>query len=258
MALKISVITAVRNNVRTIADAIDSVASQSYPQREHVIIDGASTDGTVQLLEQHRHRLQALRSEPDTGVYDAFNKGVRLATGDVVCFLGADDFYESDDIFEQVAAAFAAGDVDIVYGDVVMVKSEDTSAVVRFYSSAPFTTERIARGFMPAHPSMFVRRSLFERLGLFDTSYRIAGDFHWVARALTAGKARYRHVPRTFVRMRLGGLSTRGLRSTVRITREIRRACRELGITTNYLRLLSRLPEKLLEYRRRPARSAAR
>jgi glycosyltransferase involved in cell wall biosynthesis len=253
--VKISVVTAVRNCRSTISDTLRSVAAQTYQPREHVVADGASTDGTLQVLEQHRHLIARLRSGPDRGIYDAFNKGLGLATGDVVGFLNADDLYEYPDALADVARVFGERDVDVVFGDVVVVKAADLNAVTRYYRSARFEPGRLSRGFMPAHPAMFVRRGVFERFGGFDDRYRIAGDFAWVARVLGAGRASFAYLPRVLVRMRQGGASTQGLRSTWRITREIRRACREAGIETSYARLLSRFPEKMLEFLRRPPSS---
>lgn len=250
--MKISVVTAVRNCRSTIADTLQSVAAQSHATREHVVADGGSDDGTLEILEQHRSQIARLRSGPDQGIYDAFNKGLELASGEIVGFLNADDMYEYPGVLADVAEAFAASDTEVVFGDVVLVRADDTSLVTRYYRSASFHPARIARGFMPAHPAMFVRRRVFEKFGGFDASYRIAGDFAWVARVLGAGRVPYTYLPKVLVRMRQGGISTRGLGSTIRITRELRRGCRDADIDTSYARLLSRFPEKLLELLRRP------
>jgi glycosyltransferase involved in cell wall biosynthesis len=252
LSMKISVITVAKNAAGTIQDTLRSVQAQDYPDVEHLIVDGRSTDATLTVVEKHGRHVARVVSEKDSGVYEAFNRGLKLASGDIIAFLNADDFYDSDQLLSQIAAQFQLHDVDVLFGDVLLVRADDTRSIVRYYSSRSFVPARLARGFMPAHPSMFVRRSVYDHFGGFNASYRIAGDFEWVARVFGHSPIRYRHLPKVFVRMREGGLSTRGIRSTVRITREIRRACSEQGIATNYLKLLSRFPEKMLEYYSRP------
>jgi glycosyltransferase involved in cell wall biosynthesis len=251
--MKFSIVTVVRNAADTIGDTLRSVAAQTYRDREHVVADGGSTDGTLEILEAEASRLGALQSKPDKGIYDGFNNGLALASGDVVAFLNADDFYEDERVLEDVERTFRETGADVVFGDVVLVRAGDLRDVVRFYRSGNFTRERLSRGFMPAHPSMFVRRALFERFGGFDTRYRIAGDFAWTAKVLGHPDVSFAYLPRVMVRMRHGGASTQGIRSTIRITREIRLACREAGIPTSYPRLLTRFPEKVMEYWKRPA-----
>lgn len=256
--MKISVVTAAKNAAATIRDTLLSVQSQTYADVEHVVVDGRSVDATLAIVKEHASRVSKVTSQNDSGIYEAFNRGLALTTGEIIAFLNADDFYETPDVLAKVAASFAKQDVDMLFGDVVLVRAEDVSSVVRYYRSGSFRPARLARGFMPAHPATFVRRSVYERCGGFNASYRIAGDFEWVARVFRSTPARYTYLPEVLVRMREGGLSTRGIRSTVRITREIRRACQEQGISTSYLKLLSRFPEKLLEYISRPAPAPSR
>ncbi len=251
--VRVSVITAVRNAHSTVEEALRSVNEQTHQDRQHVVIDGASTDGTFQLLQSHSHRLDVLISERDTGIYNAFNKGLRYVDGDIVAFLNADDCYAAPDVLSEVVGIFERDRVDMVFGDVAMVRASAPSVVVRQYSSRAFSPTRLSRGFMPAHPAMFVRRNVYEECGGFNESYKIAGDFEWVARVFMHRSPSYSYMPRMLVRMLYGGASTSGLRSTIEISREIRRACRETGIRTNYLRLMSRFPEKILEYFRKKA-----
>ncbi|PPD41670.1 MAG: glycosyl transferase [Methylocystis sp.] len=245
--MKFSVVTVCYNNVSTIADTLDSVARQSWADREHVIVDGASTDGTVALIEARADSCVSLVSAPDRGIYDAMNKGVARAAGDVICFLNADDFYADDGVLERVARLMEGGDLDAVLGDVSFFSPERPDKVIRRYDSGRFSPEKLGAGLMPAHPGMFMRREIFERVGPFRTDYRIAGDFEWIVRAFHDGRVRYRHVPEVFVRMRVGGVSTRGIGSTIVLNREILRACRENGVQTGVLRLLSKFPAKLTE-----------
>lgn len=220
MSLKISVVTAVFNRAGTVAEALASVQGQTWPQVEHVVIDGASTDGTLPILQAHRAQLAALVSEPDQGIYDALNKGIRRASGDVVGFLHADDVFESPDSLARVAAAFADPAVDAVYGDLVYVRQQDPTQVVRYWRAGPFVPGCLARGWMPPHPTFYVRRAVYERLGLFDTRFRIAADYESILRFLGPGGVRPAYLPQVLVRMRLGGISNRSLASMVRKSRE--------------------------------------
>ena len=246
--LTVSVVTVCYNSRETIADALESVRVQSWPHKEHIVVDGASTDGTLEVVERYREGLARLVSEPDEGLYDAMNKGVRLASGDVVCFLNADDVYAGPEVLAQVARIMAEKDLDAVYGDAEFVGRQGGCHTVRRYRSARFRPDRIGWGWMPAHPTLFLRRKLFDKYGLFRTDFRIAGDFELVARMFKGGDLRYLYLPRVLVRMRTGGVSTGGLRSRWRLNREVVRACRVNGIDTNVWKVVSKYPFKILEY----------
>lgn len=240
----ISVVTAVFNGRETIASTIDSVAAQSYPGKEHVIQDGASTDGTLDVVRQTASEIVRVHSEPDRGIYDAFNRGLARCSGDVITFLGSDDCYAHAEVLKRVAAAFADESVDVVFGDVRFVRRD--GRVVRRYDSRRFRPSRLSWGVMPAHTATFVRRRIYDMVGGFDPSFRIAGDYEWFLRAF-ARPIRYVHLPETLVRMQTGGISTSGPAATWTITREFHRACRANRVRTSYARLLSRLPRKALE-----------
>ena len=246
--MRISVITVAYNSAATLARTLRSVAEQSHADVEHILIDGGSTDGTADLLRDGSHRLCHVVSEPDRGIYDAMNKGLRLASGEVVAFLNADDHYAHADALAHVAAAFEQAPLDAVLGDVAFFQPQAPQRLVRRYRSDRFNPRAIGWGWMPAHPSLFVRRQVFAQAGAFKTDYRIAGDYEWVARAFGAGALRYRHLPEVLVHMQTGGISTRGWRNTVLLNQEVMRACRENGIATNWFKLLSKYPAKLLEY----------
>jgi glycosyltransferase involved in cell wall biosynthesis len=246
--MKVSVITACLNRRDTIADALRSVRSQRGADIEHIVVDGGSTDGTLELLEQHRASLAKLVPGPDQGIYDALNKGVAAATGEIIGFLHSDDVFARDDIVSTVAGRMQADSLDALYGDVAFIRGDDFEHIVRVYSSRRFSPARIAWGWMPAHPALFVRRAVYRARGAFKTDYRIAADFEFVARIFASGQLRYAYLPQVLVKMRLGGVSTRGWRSTLTLNREVLRACRENGIPTNYLKILSKYPAKLLEF----------
>lgn len=218
--IKVSVVTAVYNRQGTVAQALDSVLAQSYARIESVVVDGASTDGTMATLERYRPRLGTLVSEPDRGIYDALNKGLRLATGDVVGFLHADDLFADNDVITDIAARFEDPKVDAVYGDLVYVDAADTHKVVRLWAAGSFDPSLLQRGWMPPHPTLYVRRSVYERLGGFDTRYRIAADYDTVLRFFGAGGIKVAYVPRVLVRMRVGGISNRSLKTVWRKSME--------------------------------------
>jgi glycosyltransferase involved in cell wall biosynthesis len=248
--LKISVVTVVFNRRDTIEDALRSVASQGYGNVEHIVVDGGSRDGTMDVLNAYRDQIDVLVSEADRGIYDAMNKGVRLANGDVVAFLNADDVYAHDEVIAGVAKLMQLEHLDALLGDAAFFRPDDPLRRVRRYDSSRFSPKRIAWGWMPAHSALFLRREVFERVGAFRTDYRIAGDFEFIARAFWPGNLRYQHMPEILVNMRTGGISTSGWRNTLLLNREVLRACRENGIPTNLLKILSKYPAKLLEFLR--------
>lgn len=245
----ISVITVCFNSVETIARALQSVADQDFPQIEHIVIDGASNDGTLSVINEFKDHLAYVISEPDRGIYDAMNKGLALAKGDVICFLNADDYYDSSQVLSVVANQMREGQLDALVGDVGFFRKENIHRIVRHYRSDRFTPERLAWGWMPAHPALFMRRDVYKRVGYFKTDYRIASDYEYVVRAFcNQPSLRYIHLPTVLVRMQMGGVSTNGIQATIILNKEIIRACRENGLRTNYFKLLVKYPLKLLEF----------
>lgn len=246
--MKISVITAVFNRQQTIGRAIQSVQEQSYDDIEHVIIDGASTDGTLKVIEKNRAENSMIISEADNGIYDAINKGIRLSSGDVIGLMHSDDVYVSESVLSKVAKVFSDPLVDAVYGDVVFFRENEPEKHVRRYSSKRFSPAMLAWGLMPAHTSLFIRKRVFDRFGLYKTDYKIAADFEFVARIFSNGKLNAVYLPEVLVRMAIGGVSTGGLKNTLRLNQEVLRACRENKIRTNMLKILSKYPWKIMEY----------
>ena len=215
LTLKISVITAVFNNRKTISNSIESALSQAGVNVELIVIDGGSSDGTLDILHGYGDRLAVLVSEPDNGIYDALNKGIQQATGDLVGFLHSDDIFESSAVLAKVEAAFRDPAVDAVYGDLVYVRHDDVSQIIRYWKSGLYDYAALSRGWMPPHPTFYVRRSVYERLGGFDTRYRIAADYDAILRFLAVGKIRTAYIPEVLVRMRAGGISNRSLKTIV-------------------------------------------
>lgn len=244
--MKVSVITVCRNAESTIAETIESVVRQQGVDIDYIVIDGASTDGTQRIIEGYRQKISRFVSESDCGIYDAMNKGLGLASGDVIAFLNADDIYVDEFVIRKVVDIMLASDLDALYGDVVYFRTENPERMVRRYRSDRFSPDAIAWGWMPAHPAIFVRRKVFEEVGGFKTDYRIAGDFEFVARAFDGG-LRYFYLPEILVKMRLGGISTRGFGNTLLLNREVIRACKENKINTNLFKILSKYFFKVFE-----------
>lgn len=210
--MRISVITAVFNSRDTIADALESVLSQSHPDVELIVIDGGSTDGTLNVLQAWADRIAVLVSEPDQGIYDALNKGLARATGEVVGFLHSDDVFVDAHVLTRIAGVFSASDVEAVYGDLEYVRKDEPERVVRYWQSGVFSVNKLRYGWMPPHPTFYVKRDVYERLGRFDTRYRIAADYDCMLRFLGGG-VQATYLPQVLVRMRLGGASNRSLKN---------------------------------------------
>ena len=247
----ISVITVCYNSAATLTRALQSVADQDFPRVEHIVIDGASKDETAEIINRFRARLAHIVSEPDKGIYDAMNKGLDRASGDIVCFLNADDYYASNSVLSRVAMLMFENQLDALMGDVGFFHKSDSQRMVRRYRSNHFTPGRLAWGWIPAHPALFLSGAVVQRVGRFKTNYRIAGDYEFIVRAFHGHEVRYRHLPEVLVNMQTGGASTAGFGAKLRLNREVLRACRENGLQTNIVKILSKYPAKILELLRR-------
>lgn len=243
----ISVITVCYNSVDTLGGALSSVTNQDWPKVEYIVIDGGSTDGSDKIIDHFKSKLAYVVSEPDKGIYDAMNKGLAYASGDIICFLNADDQYASNTVLSRVAVEMWGQELDALMGDVSFFHRKNPGLMVRRYRSDRFTPERLGWGWMPAHPALFLSRSIVQRVGCFKTDYRIAGDFEFIVRAFHGHTLRYHHLPEVLVHMQSGGASTGGWRSKILLNQEVLRACRENGLHTNMLKILSKYPAKLLE-----------
>jgi glycosyltransferase involved in cell wall biosynthesis len=250
--MKISLLTVSYNSAATIKDTIDSIRSQDYPDIEYIVVDGNSTDNTLQIIKENESVIDRWISEPDHGIYDAMNKALALATGEVVGILNSDDFYANNHIISQVASAFQDPEIDAVFGDLVFVDPQNLKKVVRKYSSSNWHPDKFARGFMPAHPTFFVRRKYYEQFGLFKTDYKIAADYELLIRFLYVHKLKYKYLPITMVNMRKGGVSSNGIKSNIILNDEIIRGCRENGISTNVFKVYPKYFIKLFELFRLP------
>lgn len=249
--MKISLITVTYNSDQTLSTTLDSILNQTNQHIEYIIVDGASKDNTVTLIKEYEPRFEGRLkwiSEPDKGLYDAMNKAIRMSTGDVIGILNSDDFFTTPDILQQVANAFEANkELDAVYGDVHFVNPENLGKCVRYYSSKVFKRSLMKLGFMPAHPSFYLKKERFEQFGLYKTDYKIAADFEFLLRVIYIGNIRTQYLPLDMVTMRTGGASTSGFESHKRIMKEHLRAFRENNISNNAMILALRYPYKIWE-----------
>jgi glycosyltransferase involved in cell wall biosynthesis len=241
--MKLSIITVCYNSAATIADTVRSGLSQTYRDVEYIIVDGGSTDDTLAIIKDNQKNHSSdivfkIISEPDNGLYDAMNKGIAMATGEIVGILNSDDFYNHNNCLEQVAQTFHNENIDACFADVRFVNPDDLTKTVRYYSSAKFSPRLFRFGFMPAHPTFFVRRKYFNTIGCYKTDYTIAADFELLLRFLYTNRLSYHYIPIDMIKMRTGGASTKSLKSNYILNKEIVRACCENGVYTN-LPLLS-------------------
>lgn len=245
--MHITVITAAFNAGETIEDTILSVAEQTYRHVEHIVIDGLSTDSTQAIITRHIEKFAHVVSEPDRGVYDAMNKGLALASGDVVGFLNADDVYFRKDVLAKVAATMADPSIDACYADLIYVDREQTDRVVRHWTSCDYGPGLFEKGWLPAHPTFFVRRSVYHRFGGFNLRYRLQADFDLALRLMRVHGIQTRYVPEVWVRMRMGGMSNNSVRNVVRGNIEAYRSCRSNGVKVPpwfiLRKVVSRIPQ---------------
>ena len=251
--MKVSIITVCLNSEKTIRDTIASVLSQDFPNIEYIIIDGGSKDKTLSIVHEYEDRIGKIINEPDEGLYDAMNKGINIASGEVIGILNSDDFFENDNIINVVVNAFKKNPtVDLVFGDLVYVRPDNLNQIVRYYSSLNFRSWKPRFGWIPPHPSTFIKRSVYEKFGVYNVSFKIAADYEFFVRVLQVHKLSFYQIPKVLVRMRVGGVSTSGFKSSYRLTQEIVKACKLNGIYTNLFFVLTKIPFKLVELYKRP------
>ena len=250
--IMISIITATYNSAETINDTIKSVLCQTNKDFEYIIVDGGSTDETIDIVKSYESEFSGRLkwvSEKDKGIYDAMNKGIKMASGDIIGILNSDDYYTSDDILQTIADAFKCQDVDAIYGDIHFIKDGDPDKCVRYYSSRMFSPFWLRFGFMPAHPSFYCKREVFEKSGLYRLDYKIGSDYEMMVRLFRKYKISSRYVPKDFVTMRTGGASNSNLNSRLTLIKEDVRACRDNGIYTNELFVCLKFLYKIFEFR---------
>ena len=248
----ISIITATYNSAETINDTIKSVLFQTNKDFEYIIVDGGSTDETIDIVKSYESEFSGRLkwvSEKDKGIYDAMNKGIKMASGDIIGILNSDDYYTSDDILQTIADAFKCQNVDAIYGDIHFIKDGVPDKCVRYYSSRLFSPFWLRFGFMPAHPSFYCKRDVFDKSGLYRLDYKIGSDYEMMVRLFRKHKISSRYVPKDFVTMRTGGASNSNLQSRLTLIKEDVKACRDNGIYTNELFICLKFLYKIFEFR---------
>lgn len=242
----VSIITVCFNSEKTIKDTIESVLSQDYPEIEYLIVDGGSTDGTMTIVREYENRIHKIISEPDRGIYDAMNKGILNSNGDVVGILNSDDAYMESNSVSKLMNKLVESGADSVYADLIVVERFNLNRVLRYYDSSFFSPGKFRYGWMPAHPTFFVKRLVYECVGNFSLDYKIAADYEMLIRILWAHKFSYAYLPEPVIRMRYGGASSAGISRNWILNREIVIACRKHGIWTALPLLALKVPRKLL------------
>ena len=250
--MKVSIVTVCFNSAATIEDTIRSVHKQEYENIEHVIVDGGSTDGTVDIVKKYNGRIKKFISEPDEGIYDAMNKGLHLAQGDVVAFLNADDVYVSPTVISDVAAVLQADHTDGVYGDLIYLGRRNTNRIVRYWRAGQYRPRAFRSGWVPPHPTFFCHRDLYRQFGGFDPKYRIAGDFELMLRLIERHRIHVQYIPKPFVYMRAGGRANT-LRGIIQGNHEIIQAFRRNDMAFPPAFFCAKLFRKARQFLRRPS-----
>lgn len=247
--MKLSIITVVYNNERTIRDAVESVLGQSYKDIEYVIIDGNSSDKTVEILKNFKDKLGYFISEKDVGIYDAMNKGVLAATGDVIGILNSDDLYQDTTVIESVMNEFIQNpSLEIVYGDLVYVKSDDVTKVVRNWKSIPYYNNFFNNGNVPPHPSVFVKKRIYKEAGLFNLDFKLAADYEFMLRIFKVHNFKSKYINKVIVKMRLGGATNKSFSNIIMQNKEILKAWKHNELKVPLLLMPVRIVKRLIQF----------
>ena len=243
--MKVTIITVCYNSEATIENTIKSVVSQTYKEIEYIIIDGNSNDSTLSIINEYSNTIAKVVSEPDDGIYDAMNKGIALATGDIIGILNSDDRYYNKEVIYNIVREFKQTESDMVFADLMFVNSRNR--ILRYYSAKNFRPNKLKFGIMPPHPTLFVRRSVYEAYGSYRLDFKIAADYEIFVRFLLVHKLSYTYMNKCIIKMMAGGVSTNNLDSKKIINQETIKALRVNGIKANYLYILCKYPTKLFE-----------
>ena len=247
MDLKISIISVCYNSSKTILDTIRSVNIQSYPNIEHVFIDGLSSDNTLEIIRSNSKRKNVIISEKDSGLYDAINKGILNATGDVIGLLHSDDILSSSEIISDLIAKTLDENLDGVYGDLQYVDKKNTNKAIRYWNSCEFNPNLLGKGWMPAHPTLILKREVYEKHGLFDLSYKISADYDFMLRVFKDSELKFGYLPKVITKMRVGGASNRSLKNIIKKSKEDYRAIKSNNIG-DFLTLIRKNTSKLKQF----------
>jgi len=249
--VKISVITASYNCVATIRNCVESVICQKHKDVEHIIIDGASSDGTLEKIDSYKDKIAKIVSEPDNGIYHALNKGLKIASGSIIGILHADDIYANDRVLDTVATVFRLDNIDSCYGDLQYVDKDNAYRIIRHWKSSNYKLGKFRHGWMPPHSTFFVKRGIYERYGYFDTSFRIAADYELMLRFLKKHKISTQYIPEVLIKMRLGGASNKSIKNIIIKSFEDYKALKKNNVNTALptllLKNISKIPQFIIK-----------
>ena len=246
--MKVSIITVVWNGKKTIQNAIDSVLNQTYSNIEYIVIDGDSTDGTVSVVQNYGDRISKFISEPDKGLYDAMNKGIKLASGDIIGFINSDDLLNSNDCIECIVKEFIKSDADIIYGDKVYVAYGDISKRIRYWKAGNFNRDNYKKGWMTPHLSTYIKKDLYVKYGNFRIDFKIAADYELMFRFIYKYKAKVHYLPKVIAKMRVGGVSNSSLKNIITSNYEVYRSWEVNGFKVSPLIIFQKPISKLRQF----------
>lgn len=245
--MKISIITVCYNSEATIENTIRSVVSQSYQDIEYIVIDGESSDKTLDIVKRYEDKIAKIISEPDQGIYDAMNKGIKVATGDVIGILNSDDYYIGDDVVSKIAKAFKENSPDLIFADLAYVTTDNQNKILRYYSAKRFVPKKLKQGIMPPHPTLYVKKEVYEKYGNYSLDFKIASDYEMFVRLLLVKKLSYFYMNNCIIKMTVGGVSTNNFDSKKIINIETIKALSVNGINVSYFSILRKYPTKIFE-----------
>lgn len=246
--MKVSIITVVYNAASTIEDTITSVLNQSYPNIEYIIVDGQSNDGSIDIIKKYSNKISKFKSEKDEGIYDAMNKGIAMATGDVIGILNADDVYEHSDVIKNIVDKFQEKNPDAVYADLKYVMKDDLNKVIRYWKSGKYRDGKFLYGWMPPHPTFFVKKDTYNKLGLYRTDLKSASDYELMLRFIHVNKINIDYLPEVIIRMREGGVSNHSIKNRLNANKEDRKAWELNNIKPGPFTLILKPLSKLLQF----------
>lgn len=246
--MKISIITVCYNAEKTIRESILSVISQSYNDIEYIIIDGNSTDNTLQIINQYKYAIPIIISEPDNGIYDAMNKGIKKASGEIIGILNSDDTYPDSEVLKNVMSFFLKDSPDILYGDLIYVKNNDINKIVRRWKSSPYSKNFFDHGNVPPHPALFVKSEVYREAGYFDLQYKLASDYEFMLRIFKKHQFKSVYINRLMVKMQLGGATNKSLKNIIKGNKEILKAWQNNDLKVPLLLMPIRIIKRLLQF----------